>query len=95
MNITQEGHGNVEQAYSSTDADVQRSAAYDFGALFAARGAALLFGSVHGCVLVWDRVSGAVVHGLYHGEGAKLPVAARKLLTRDVTPQTTAYRLSR
>ncbi|GJE88033.1 WD40-repeat-containing domain protein [Phanerochaete sordida] len=76
VNITQEGHGNVEQAYSSKDADVQSSAAYDFGALFAARGAALLFGSMHGCVMVWDRASGAIVHGLNHGEDHSIQAIA-------------------
>lgn len=76
VNITQEGRGNVEQAYSPKDLDIQTDAAYDFGALFAARGASLLFGSVQGCVMVWDRASGAVVHGLSHGEDTSIQAVA-------------------
>ena len=40
-----------------------------FGAVFATQGQAVLFGSVEGCVLVWDRKKGAIVYGLAHDEG--------------------------
>ena len=40
-----------------------------FGAVFASRGHAVLFGSVEGCVLVWDQKKGSVVYGLDHGKG--------------------------
>ena len=67
VNISQ-GKGEVEQTYTVGDAD-SSAVAYDFGALFARRGTALLYGAVHGCVLVWDRASGEIVHGLSVGEG--------------------------
>lgn len=65
-----DGKGNVEQAYTINDSDLQSSALYGFGALFATRGMSLLFGTTQGCIMVWDRASGDVVHGLYLGEGA-------------------------
>ncbi|EKM56030.1 uncharacterized protein PHACADRAFT_257049 [Phanerochaete carnosa HHB-10118-sp] len=76
VNITHEGQGQVEQAYSPEESEVQAGAAYDFGALFAARGASLLFGSTQGCVLVWDRASGAIIHGLCHGEDHSIQAVA-------------------
>ncbi|KIP10286.1 hypothetical protein PHLGIDRAFT_249281 [Phlebiopsis gigantea 11061_1 CR5-6] len=63
-----DGKGSVVQAYSVDDAEVQNAAAYEFGALFAARGACLLFGTAQGCIMVWDRGTRGVVHGLYLGE---------------------------
>lgn len=58
--------GSIEQSYSS--ADTERNVA-GFGAIFATKGQAILFGSVDGCVLVWDRKKGTVVYGLEHEEG--------------------------
>jgi len=37
--------------------------------VFATQGQAVLFGSVDGCVLVWDKDKGAIVYGLAHEEG--------------------------
>ncbi|KAF8655859.1 hypothetical protein AX16_002942 [Volvariella volvacea WC 439] len=37
-----------------------------FGAVFATKGQAVLFGCVDGCVLVWDRKKTAIVYGLEH-----------------------------
>lgn len=65
-----DGKGNVEQAYTLKDPELQSAATFGFAALFATRGLSLLFGTVQGCVMVWDRASGDVVHGLYIGEGA-------------------------
>jgi hypothetical protein len=59
--------GNIEQVYSGKEADARVDNA--FGAVFAGRGQAVLFGSVDGCVLVWDRKKGHVVYGMDHGEG--------------------------
>lgn len=72
MNIAQDDKkGKVEQVYSVKDADLQTGVSYDFGALFASRGKALLFGVTRGCIMVWDRASGEIVHGLNHGEGTR------------------------
>lgn len=60
--------GKVEQVYAVKDSDLQDTS-YDFGALFANRGRSLLFGVTRGCVMVWDKKSGEVVHGLIHGDG--------------------------
>lgn len=71
VNIGQaDGKGSVEQAYTLTDPELLSAVSYDFGALFATRGLMLLFGTYQGCIMVWDRASGDIVHGLYHGEGA-------------------------
>lgn len=78
VNISQDdAKGKVEQVYVSKDTDLQTGASYDFGALFANRGRSLLFGVTRGCIMVWDRKSGEITHGLNHGEGTdfnlKLP----------------------
>jgi len=59
--------GNVEQVYYNKDTEARTNTA--FGAVFASRGQAILFGSLEGCVLVWDQKKGSVVYGLEHGEG--------------------------
>lgn len=42
------------------------------GAIFAAAGRTVLYGSVDGCVLVWDRSRAIVSYGLEHGKGERL-----------------------
>jgi hypothetical protein len=70
INISQgDGKGNVEQAYSVKEPEMPGAVSYEFGALFVRHGAALLYGIVQGCILVWDRSSGEIVHGFYQGEG--------------------------
>ena len=59
--------GQVERTYSCTETEARPNGG--FGAFFATEGQAILFGSVDGCVLVWDRKKGAVVYGLEHEEG--------------------------
>ncbi len=61
--------GKVEKIYATQDPDYENDLSYDFGALFANRGVYLLFGNVRGCIMVWDRSSGDIVHGLHHGDG--------------------------
>jgi hypothetical protein len=43
-----------------------------FPAVFATNGQAVLYGTVNGCALVWDRKKGAIVYGLKHPEGTHL-----------------------
>ncbi|KAI0345067.1 hypothetical protein BDW22DRAFT_1370783 [Trametopsis cervina] len=69
VNISQDDQkGKVEQVYTLKESDPQTDVSYDFGAMFAARGQRLLFGAAQGCIMVWDRKSGEVIHGLVHGE---------------------------
>ncbi|KAI0763660.1 hypothetical protein BC629DRAFT_1596860 [Irpex lacteus] len=69
VNISQDDQkGKIEQVYFLKDPDSEPGAAYDFGAFFASRGQRILFGTTRGCIMIWDRSNGNVVHGLNHGE---------------------------
>lgn len=57
----------MEQSYACKETELRPTGG--FGALFATRGQAILFGSVEGCVLVWDKKKAAIVYGLEHEEG--------------------------
>jgi hypothetical protein len=61
--------GKIEQVYANKDTESQTSSNYEFGAIFTSRGRAVLFGTVEGCVLVWDKSHGDIVYGLDHGKG--------------------------
>jgi hypothetical protein len=61
--------GFVEQSYSCQETEARPNGG--FGAVFATQGQAVLFGSVEGCVLVWDRKKGAIVYALEHDEGER------------------------
>lgn len=68
LNIRQaDKKGSVELSYSCKETEAHPDGG--FGAVFATQGQAVLFGSVEGCVLVWDRKKGAIVYGLAHEEG--------------------------
>lgn len=68
INIKQHDRDNVvEQTYNLPGID--RRWPSDFGAVFATRGQAVLYGTVEGCVMVWDKKKAAVVYGLEHDEG--------------------------
>ncbi|KAF8894760.1 hypothetical protein BD779DRAFT_1502773 [Infundibulicybe gibba] len=58
--------GSVEQSYSCKDTETRFNST--FGAIFATRGEAVLFGSVDGCALVWDRKKGNIVYALEHDD---------------------------
>ncbi|KAI0047041.1 WD40 repeat-like protein [Auriscalpium vulgare] len=60
--------GKIEQVYALKEGSL-RQGNYDAGALFAARDALVVFGSVDGYVIVWDKNNSEVVYGLDHGEG--------------------------
>lgn len=62
-----DNRGSIEQSYSCKETEARPNMA--LGALFATEGQAILFGSVDGCILVWDRKKGAIVYGLEHEEG--------------------------
>ncbi|KAG5652013.1 hypothetical protein H0H81_006595 [Sphagnurus paluster] len=59
--------GSVEQSFTCKETETKSSGS-GFGAVFATDGQAVLFGSVQGCVLVWDRKRGNIVYGLEHEE---------------------------
>ncbi|KAG6849085.1 hypothetical protein H0H93_011394 [Arthromyces matolae] len=60
--------GTVEWTYSCSEYDSRNMQLSTFGAIFAAQTQAVLFGSIEGCVLVWDRKRAAIVYGLEHDE---------------------------
>lgn len=81
--------GKIEQVYTTKDIDTEAKGNYEFGAVFASRGQTILFGSVEGCVLVWDRNNADVIYGLDHGEGEDyslrfLPSSSECYLSEDV-----------
>jgi len=69
-----DNRGSIEQSYSCQETEARPNGA--FGAVFATEGQAVLFGSVEGCVLVWDRKRGAIVYGLEHDEDEIIQAAA-------------------
>lgn len=93
-----DNRGSVEQSYSCKETEARPNGG--FGALFATQGQAILFGSVEGCVLVWDRKKGAIVYGLEHDEGKAcmilMPavVILNKLLCTDDLIQAVAVSIS-
>ncbi|KAJ6620317.1 hypothetical protein B0H10DRAFT_2022290 [Mycena sp. CBHHK59/15] len=54
----------VQQSYLSKEIPTETGGG--FGAVFATQGQAVLFGTVEGCVLVWDKAKGAIVYGMEH-----------------------------
>ncbi|KAF8881947.1 hypothetical protein CPB84DRAFT_1851418 [Gymnopilus junonius] len=55
---------SVEKTYTSEK--LQTLTPNRFSAVFATRGQAVLYGTVNGCALVWDRKKGIIVYGLKH-----------------------------
>ena len=60
-------YGRIEAEYSNESTKAQPSS--EFGPRFVASGQGVLYGSVEGCVLVWDTVQGGLVYGLAHEDG--------------------------
>ncbi|KAF8164009.1 WD40-repeat-containing domain protein, partial [Pholiota molesta] len=65
-----ENKGNIERTYTSEK--IQSMSQKAFPAVFATKGQAVLYGTVNGCALVWDRKKGTIVYGLKHPEGENL-----------------------
>lgn len=61
--------GTIEQVYAIKEENILSEMTHEFGALFANGGRAVLYGSMNGCVLVWDKSEGNIVCGLDHCEG--------------------------
>ncbi|KAI0093788.1 hypothetical protein BDY19DRAFT_918959 [Irpex rosettiformis] len=77
VNISQDDQkGKIEQVYFLKDPEQEPGTVFDFGALFASRGQRVLFGAARGCIMVWDRTSGNIVHGLNHGEDHAIQAVA-------------------
>ncbi|CAL1703375.1 unnamed protein product [Somion occarium] len=69
LTISSDDHkGTIEQTYYLGDPELQSNALYDFGALFANRSQAIIYGAVRGCLMVWDRSTADVSYGMAHGE---------------------------
>jgi len=60
--------GKIEQVYAIKEDDTIAKMKHEFGAMFANQGQTVLFGSVEGCVLVWDKSNGNVLCALDHCE---------------------------
>uniref|UniRef100_A0A8H7Y286 WD40 repeat-like protein n=1 Tax=Psilocybe cubensis TaxID=181762 RepID=A0A8H7Y286_PSICU len=69
-----ESKGVIERTYTSEK--LQSLKQKSFPAVFATRGQAVLYGTVNGCALVWDRKKGVIVYGLKHPEGDLIQAAA-------------------
>ncbi|KAI0059139.1 WD40 repeat-like protein [Artomyces pyxidatus] len=65
-----DNRGKIEQVYSVKEPSLQGKANYDSGALFTARDSKVIFASVDGYVLLWDKNRAEVICGLDHGEGS-------------------------
>lgn len=61
--------GKIEQVYAIKDEGIISKMKHEFGAVFASQGQTVLFGSVEGCVLVWDKNKGNILFALDHCEG--------------------------
>ncbi|EPQ58656.1 hypothetical protein GLOTRDRAFT_114989 [Gloeophyllum trabeum ATCC 11539] len=68
--------GTIERAYVLKDTEIQNATLYDFGAIFANGDQSVLFGDLHGCVLVWDKMGAEVSYGLDHGDETVQAVAS-------------------
>ncbi|KAG5339717.1 hypothetical protein C0989_003967 [Termitomyces sp. Mn162] len=72
--------GDVERSFSCNEQENRSQSSGTppdgFGAVFATEGQAVLFGSVEGCVLVWDRKKAVIVYGLEHEEGDTIQAVA-------------------
>lgn len=79
-----DGKGNVEQIYCMKDEAVVPKMSYEFGAVFINQGQTVLFGSVDGCVFVWDKYKGDVVCVLDHCEGRCAPHILMRYLTSGI-----------
>lgn len=64
-----DGKGKVEQVYCIKDEAIVPRMTHEFGAVFTNQGQTVLFGSVDGCVVVWDKSKGDVACVLDHCEG--------------------------
>lgn len=62
--------GNIERTYTSEK--IQAMSQKGFPAVFATKGQAVLYGTMNGCALVWDRKKGSIVYGLKHPEGENI-----------------------
>lgn len=70
--------------------DIENRSDTGFGAIFAAQGQGILFGSIDGCALVWDTKTGNLVYGLDHHDGD----VVRAVSSFDGTATTKGYLLS-
>ncbi|KAF8968318.1 hypothetical protein BDZ97DRAFT_1916158 [Flammula alnicola] len=71
-----ENKGNIERTYTSEKIQSMSMTQKGFPAIFATKGQAVLYGTVNGCALVWDRKKGMIVYGLKHPEGDPVQAAA-------------------
>lgn len=81
LTISSDDHkGTIEQTYYLGDPELQSNALYDFGALFANRSQAIIYGAVRGCLMVWDRSTADVSYGMAHGENDQVLAISVRLL---------------
>lgn len=68
LTISSDDHkGSVEHTYAFKEPELLQ-ATYEFGAVLANKNQSIVFGSVKGCVAVWDRSTADVSFGMSHAE---------------------------
>jgi hypothetical protein len=66
-----ENRGKVMQVYT-VEHDLQGDAVYDANAMFVGFHDTVLYGSAHGYLFAWDKITARILCGLDHGEGASV-----------------------
>ncbi|KAF7971452.1 hypothetical protein HWV62_21022 [Athelia sp. TMB] len=69
VSVGPSGDGKIQQVYAIKDEELVQKLTHEFGAVFANQGQTVLFGSMNGCVLVWDKEKANVLCVLDHCEG--------------------------
>lgn len=69
VSVGPNGDGKIQQVYCIKDEELVPKLTHEFGALFANQGQTVLFGSMSGCVLAWDKEKANVLCVLDHCEG--------------------------
>lgn len=69
VGVGPDGDGKIQQVYAIKDEELVSKLTHEFGARFANQGKTVLFGSMGGCVLAWDKEKANVLCVLDHCEG--------------------------
>ncbi|TCD70598.1 hypothetical protein EIP91_002628 [Steccherinum ochraceum] len=68
--------GSVEQTYTAKDKNLPGPLMHGFAPSFTNNGTCVSFGSVRGCVLVWNKTSGEIQYGFKHNDEDELHVVS-------------------
>ena len=82
LTISSDDHkGTIEHTYVFKDSELPQ-ATYDFGAVLANKSQSVVFGTVKGCVAVWDRSTADVSYGMSHAEDDRVMAVSVSLSMR-------------